>query len=240
MHVVISTKPDGQLDGRAVGFRSEPETNGEHTLGMTFRIIYLDDAIIILDKPAGLLAVPGRGPENQVNLASQVQELYPDALVVHRLDRDTSGLMVMARGEEAQRRLGRQFEERQVGKRYLAIVDGRPTDDRGRIELPMRKDLDRPPRQCVDFAHGRQAETEWRVIERQPDRTRLELAPLTGRSHQLRLHLAEIGHPILGDKLYASDPAVALTDRLMLHATRLSLAHPTTGEAMTWNSECPF
>jgi tRNA pseudouridine32 synthase / 23S rRNA pseudouridine746 synthase len=207
---------------------------------VSLQIVHFDAAVIVLDKPAGLLAVPGRGAENQANLASQVQEHYPDALVVHRLDRDTSGLMVMARGEEAQRRLGRQFEERQVGKRYLAIVHGSPADDRGRIELPMRKDFERPPRQCVDFAQGRQAVTEWRVISRQPDRTRIELAPLTGRSHQLRLHLAQIGHPILGDKLYASEPAVAMTDRLMLHAARLSLAHPTTSEAMTWNSECPF
>lgn len=204
------------------------------------RVIYLDDAVIVLDKPAGLLAVPGRGAENQVNLACQVQELYLDALVVHRLDRDTSGLMVMARGEEAQRRLGRQFEERRVEKRYVAVVHGSPADDRGRIELPMRKDFERPPRQCVDFAQGRPAVTEWRVIERHGDRTRLELAPLTGRSHQLRLHLEQIGHPILGDNLYANESALTMADRLMLHASRLSLIHPKTGEPMTWNSECPF
>ena len=207
---------------------------------MRIEIVYLDEALFVLDKPAGLLAVPGRGTENRVNLASQVQHLYPDVLVVHRLDRDTSGLMVMARGEEVQRRLGRQFEERRVEKRYVAIVHGSPADDRGRIEVPIRKDFDHPPRQCVDFAQGRPAVTEWRVIARHPDRTRLELAPLTGRSHQLRLHLEQIGHPILGDKLYAHPSALAMADRLMLHASRLSLIHPMTGEAITWNSDCPF
>jgi tRNA pseudouridine32 synthase / 23S rRNA pseudouridine746 synthase len=207
---------------------------------MRTEIVYLDEALIVLDKPAGLLAVPRRGAENQVNLASQVQGIYPDALVVHRLDRDTSGLMVMARGEEAQRRLGRQFEERRVEKRYVAIVHGSPAADRGRIELPMRRDLVRPPRQCVDFAQGRPAVTEWRVIARHPDQTRLELAPLTGRSHQLRLHLEQIGHPILGDMLYANESALAMADRLVLHASRISLTHPITGETMTWNSDCPF
>jgi tRNA pseudouridine32 synthase/23S rRNA pseudouridine746 synthase len=207
---------------------------------LTLQIIYLDDALIVLDKPAGLLAVPGRGAENQVNLAGHVQAIYPDAIVVHRLDRDTSGLMVMARGAGAQRRLGQQFEERRVEKRYVAVVHGRPAGDRGRIELPMRKDFERPPRQCVDFAQGRPAVTDWRVVARKPDRTRLELVPLTGRSHQLRLHLEEIGHPILGDKLYADETALAMAERLMLHASQLSFAHPMTGEAKTWNSECPF
>jgi tRNA pseudouridine32 synthase / 23S rRNA pseudouridine746 synthase len=207
---------------------------------MTIEIVYLDEAIIVFNKPAGLLPVPGRGAENQVNLASQVQGIYPDALVVHRLDRDTSGLMLMARGQAAQRQLGRQFEERQVEKRYVAVVYGCPAEDRGRIELPIRKDLDRPPRQCVDFALGRPAVTEWRVIERQRNRTRLELMPLTGRSHQLRLHLEQIGHPILGDKLYANESALAMAERLMLHASRLSLVHPKTDEKMTWSSECPL
>jgi tRNA pseudouridine32 synthase/23S rRNA pseudouridine746 synthase len=207
---------------------------------MTLKIIYLDEALIVLDKSAGLLAVPGRGAKNQVNLASQVQGIYPDALVVHRLDRDTSGLMVMARGEEAQRRLGRQFEERRVEKRYIAVVHGSPAAHRGRIELPIGKDLERPPRQCVDFAQGRPAVTEWRVIARHPDQTRLELAPLTGRSHQLRLHLEQIGHPILGDMLYANESALAMADRLVLHASRISLIHPITGEIMAWHSECPF
>ncbi len=148
--------------------------------------------------------------------------------------------MVMARGVEVQRRLARQFEERRVEKRYVAVVGGSPAADCGRIELPMRKDLDHPPRQCVDYAQGRPAITEWRVIERLGDRTRFELAPLTGRSHQLRLHLQQIGHPILGDKLYAHADALAMADRLLLHATRLMFVHPMTGEPMTFSSPCPF
>jgi tRNA pseudouridine32 synthase/23S rRNA pseudouridine746 synthase len=204
------------------------------------RIRFLDHALIVMEKPAGLLAVPGRAAENRASLAGDIRAVYPDALVVHRLDRDTSGLMVMARGAEAQRRLSRQFEERRVEKRYVAVVYGSPAADRGRIELPMRKDLEHPPRQSVDFAQGRPAITEWRIVERLGDRTRLELAPLTGRSHQLRLHLQKIGHPILGDKLYAHEAALAMANRLMLHAIRLALIHPTTGEPMTFSSPCPF
>ncbi|HEV3416349.1 MAG TPA: RluA family pseudouridine synthase [Pirellulales bacterium] len=207
---------------------------------MTYQIVHADDSLIVLEKSAGLLAVPGRGAENQENLAGQTQRLFPNALIVHRLDRDTSGLMVMARGFEAQRNLSRQFEDRNVEKRYMAVVYGSPDRGRGWIDLPMRKDFDRPPRQCVDFAQGRPAITEWRVVERKVDRARLELAPLTGRSHQLRLHLEQIGHPILGDKLYAHEAALATSDRLLLHATRLSLVHPASGQVIAFASACPF
>jgi tRNA pseudouridine32 synthase / 23S rRNA pseudouridine746 synthase len=194
----------------------------------------------VLDKPSGLLAVPGRGPENQDNLAGRVQQVYPEALVVHRLDRDTSGILVMARDPVAQRDLSRQFQDRQTEKSYMAVVFGRVAEESGQIDLPICKDFERPPRHRIDHAHGRWALTRWRVLQWLADRTRLELAPLTGRSHQLRLHLDEIGHPILGDKLYAHPEALALADRLMLHASRLSLAHPTTGQRMTWTVECPF
>ena len=182
---------------------------------MNLPIIYLDNCLIVFDKPTGLLSVPGRGVENRENLASAVQAVYPDALVVHRLDRDTSGLLVMARGIEMQRRLSRQFEERLVEKRYLAVVCGKVAAGAGRIELPMRKDFERPPRQCVDFAPRKPAVTDWRVIERAADRTRVELAPLTGRSHQLRLHMQQIGHPLLGDRLYADAAALAMAERLI-------------------------
>lgn len=204
------------------------------------KAFYVDDHVIVLEKPFGVLAVPGRGVDKQASLAGDVQQLFPDALVVHRLDRDTSGLMVMARGAEMQRRLAKQFEERRVEKKYAAVVYGRIADGWGRIELPLRKDLARPPRQCVDFAQGRPAATDWRVIERHSDRTRLELAPLTGRSHQLRVHLVEVGHPILGDPLYAHQAAVAMADRLLLHATRLSFNNPATGELMAFESEPTF
>jgi tRNA pseudouridine32 synthase / 23S rRNA pseudouridine746 synthase len=206
---------------------------------MGYAIVDSDASIVVLDKPSGLLTVPGLGTANQTNLFSMVHADFPDALVVHRLDRDTSGLIVMARGVEAQRNLSRQFEQRTVTKRYIAIVAGCPKSSCGRIELPIRKDFERPPRHCVDFAHGRPAVTEWRIVARYADHARIELAPLTGRSHQLRLHLAEIGHPVLGDPLYGGEYA-ALADRLMLHASRLSLTHPTTGVASSWVSECPF
>ncbi len=207
---------------------------------MQFTILACDRWLIVLDKPAGLLAVPGRGPDKQDCLAARVQVEFPDALVVHRLDRDTSGLMVMARGIESQRVLARQFEERAVQKRYIAMAAGCITASSGRIELPLAKDFAHPPRRRVDHTHGQQAITEWRVIERFDDRTRLELAPLTGRSHQLRVHLAEIGHPILGDPLYAPTDVQSLADRLLLHASRLSLKHPVTGEKMAWQSQYAF
>lgn len=207
---------------------------------MSLRIVYLDERLIVLDKPSGLLAVPGLGPENQVNLASQVQHEYPGSLVVHRLDRDTSGLIVFARDAETQRHLSRQFHDRLVEKTYCAVVHGCVEDDAGRIELPLRRDFQRPPRHRVDLIHGRSAVTEWRVIERHRDRTRIDLIPLTGRSHQLRVHTQQLGHAILGDKLYASAEALAMADRLLLHAARLTLEHPSTGARTELAAECTF
>jgi tRNA pseudouridine32 synthase / 23S rRNA pseudouridine746 synthase len=207
---------------------------------MSLRIVYTDEWLIVLDKPSGLLAVPGLGPENQDNLAGQVQQLYPGALVVHRLDRDTSGLIIFARDPATQRHLSRQFHDRLVEKTYFAVVHGCMRDDVGRIELPLRKDFQRPPRHRVDRTHGRAAVTEWRVLERYADRARVELTPLTGRSHQLRVHMQQIGHPILGDKLYAAAEVVALAGRLLLHAARLSLKHPSSETPMSVTVECPF
>ncbi len=207
---------------------------------MDLPVIHSDPSIIVLNKPSGLLTVAGRGPANQVNLASIVQGHFPDALVVHRLDRDTSGLIIMGRGVEAQRKLSRQFEQRTVAKRYVAMVVGCPHLSQGRIDMPIRKDFERPPRHRIDFAQGRPAVTDWRIVARDADRTRLELAPLTGRSHQLRLHLAEIGYPVLGDPLYGSEEALSMSDRLMLHASRLGLTHPETHAAMEWVSVAPF
>ncbi len=205
-----------------------------------FATIYQDAQLIVLDKPSGLLAVPGRGPDLQDCLSARVQAVLPAALVVHRLDRDTSGLMVMALTPEVQRELGRQFAERVVEKTYVAEVRGCPGESEGVIRLPMRKDFDRPPRHMIDHEQGRPAETHWRVIERHADRARLELRPITGRSHQLRLHLAAIGHPILGDPLYAEGDALSMAPRLLLHAERLELNQPLTGERLNWRSACPF
>ena len=203
-------------------------------------IVYRDECLLVLEKPTGLLAVPGRGPDLQDCLSARVQRDFPTALVVHRLDRDTSGLMVMALDAEAQRDLSGQFAVRTVEKRYVAVVFGCPEASAGRIDLPMRKDFDRPPRHMVDQVHGRPAKTLWRLVERAADRSRLEISPITGRSHQIRLHLATLGHPILGDNLYAHEEARAMSPRLLLHAVHLSLEHPRDGRCMAWDSACPF
>ena len=203
-------------------------------------VVYRDESLIVLDKPSGLLAVPGRGPDLQDCLSARVQVVFPSALIVHRLDRDTSGLMVMALTVQAQRELSRQFADRTTEKRYIAVVLGRPNVDSGKIDLPMRKDFDRPPRHRIDIEQGKAAETCWMVVERMEDRSRLQVRPLTGRSHQIRLHLATIGHPILGDKLYASEAALAMAPRLLLHAEGLTLSHPVDGRRLTWTSVCPF
>ena len=205
-----------------------------------FTIIHHDSRLLVLDKPSGLLAVPGRGPELQDCLASRVQQVFPTARVVHRLDRDTSGLMLMALDLEAQRRLSRQFERRLVQKRYECIVSGLPAGSEGLIDLPIGRDLAQPPRYRIDRDTGRASQTGWRLLQQQDDRARLAVEPVTGRSHQIRLHLATIGHPILGDPLYADPAVLAAADRLLLHACELSVAHPDDGRPVSWQSACPF
>lgn len=206
----------------------------------TFRKVYHDARLLVLDKPSGLPSVPGRGDDKLDSLSRRVQAVQPSARVVHRLDWATSGLLVMALDLEAERELGRQFAAREVAKRYTAVVRGEPTVDAGTISLPLRKDFDRPPRHCVDRVQGREAITDWRVVARLGDRSRLELAPRTGRSHQLRIHMAELGHPILGDALYADAATQALADRLLLHAEYLAFAHPDDGREISFRSPCPF
>ena len=205
-----------------------------------FRKVYQDAELIVLDKPSGMLAVPGRGPDLQDCLSARVQTELPAAAVVHRLDRDTSGLIVMALTADAQRELSRQFAAREVEKVYRAMVFDSPADDEGLIDLPLRKDFDRPPRHMVCHVHGRAAQTSWRVVRRFADRTLLEVKPITGRSHQIRIHLAELKHPILGDPLYAHEAALGMAERLMLHAEQLTVTHPRTGERMAWHVECEF
>lgn len=212
-------------------------------------ILYRDDHLLVLNKPSGLLAVPGRGPDSQDCLSARARAVAPSALVVHRLDRDTSGLMVMALTPHAQRELSRQFAERTVEKRYVAAVWGRMPAAEGVVDLPVRKDFERPPRHKIDPVDGRAAVTAWRLVERVSaesnglgicEQSRLEVRPWTGRSHQIRVHLASLGHPILGDPLYAHPEALALAPRLMLHAERLALAHPADGRPMSWKATCPF
>ncbi|MCH8822824.1 MAG: RluA family pseudouridine synthase [Planctomycetes bacterium] len=209
---------------------------------MNFEIIYQDDRIVVLNKQAGLLSVPGIGPEKQDCLATRVKAQIPEAKIVHRLDRDTSGVIIMALDAEAHRELSRQFQDREVQKTYIAIVHGQVESDQGEIDLPMRKDMESgsKPLQIIDHAQGRSAVTKYRVIEREADRTRLELMPITGRSHQIRLHLKTISHPILGDDLYAPTEAQAMAERLLLHAEKLWVVHPGTAEPMTFESPCPF
>ena len=203
-------------------------------------ILHRDERIIVLNKPAGLLSVPGIGPEKADCLAARIAAAFPGARIVHRLDRDTSGVIVMALDAEAHRQLSVQFQDRLVEKKYIAIAAGVIERDEGSIDLPLRKDLDDPPRQIIDHEHGRPAVTRWRVLERGTDRTRVELSPRTGRSHQLRLHLKTLGHPILGDDLYAPPDVLAMADRLMLHALSLSIVHPATADLRTFQAPCPF
>jgi tRNA pseudouridine32 synthase/23S rRNA pseudouridine746 synthase len=188
------------------------------------RLVHEDTHLLVADKPAGLLCVPGRGPQGADNLAARVQALWPDALVVHRLDMATSGLVLFGRGPVVQRALSIAFAARQVHKRYEAVVAGLLADDTGDITLPLGPDWPNRPRQQVDPIGGKPSHTRWQVLARdaQAGTTRLALQPLTGRTHQLRLHLAAIGHPILGDALYAPPAVLAAAPRLLLHACHLA------------------
>jgi tRNA pseudouridine32 synthase/23S rRNA pseudouridine746 synthase len=211
------------------------------------RCLHADAALLVLDKPAGLLSVPGRGADKQDCASARAQAQWPDALIVHRLDMATSGLLLLARGAAMQRALSMAFEARQVHKRYVALVAGHlppPAGAWGEIELPLLSDWPNRPRQKVDPA-GRPSRTRWRVLAHETDaqgraQTRLELEPVTGRAHQLRVHLQALGHPILGDALYADADGRTRSERLLLHASELALAHPLSGETMHWHSPPPF
>lgn len=205
-------------------------------------MLHADAWCVVAVKPAGLLSVPGRGDDKQDCLAARLQAVYTDALVVHRLDMATSGLWLMARGLAMQRRLSRAFEERGVHKRYEAVVAGTDLQAHGTIDLPLAADWPNRPRQRVDLVHGKPSLTRWQVLGPgpMPGTTRVALEPVTGRSHQLRVHLLAIGHPIVGDALYAPPDVATAAPRLWLHATGLRLAHPATGEAMHWSSPAPF
>jgi tRNA pseudouridine32 synthase / 23S rRNA pseudouridine746 synthase len=210
-------------------------------------LVHADAHLLVVDKPAGLLSVPGRGADKQDCAAARVQRLYPDALVVHRLDMATSGLLLMARGAEMQRHLSRAFADRQVRKRYVAVVagylDAAASDDGwGLIDVPLAADWPNRPRRIVDLERGKPSQTRWRVLAYNDgaDATRLELEPITGRSHQLRVHLQSLGHSILGDSLYAPPDVQARSPRLLLHASALQLVHPATGEPLSWSSAAPF
>lgn len=205
------------------------------------RILHVDADLIVVDKPAGLLSVPGRGADKQDCVITRLQREWPEATIAHRLDMSTSGLLVVARGAQMQREMYRLFRERAVDKRYVAAVDGLPAQDSGEIDLPLICDWPNRPRQMVSHELGKPSLTRFRVLERYPaiNASVVELEPVTGRSHQLRVHLAALGHPILGDELYAG-PAAGRAARLLLHAAEIAFVHPASGEAAVFRSEIPF
>ncbi|AXX99064.1 RluA family pseudouridine synthase [Profundibacter amoris] len=202
-------------------------------------ILHHDHELLLVDKPSGLLSVPGKGEHLADCLIARVQAVFAEALLVHRLDRDTSGVMVFALTRHAQRHLGLQFEKRQVKKTYIARVFGRVGEKTGTVDLPLIVDWPNRPLQHVDFENGKQAVTDWRVLKYEENATRVRLFPQTGRSHQLRVHMREIGHPILGDPFYATGEA-RKAERLMLHAESLRLRHPDGGKGLTFKANCPF
>jgi len=199
------------------------------------KIVYEDDTLLIVNKQSGLLSVPGRGVEKNDSLIVRLQKEYPEALIVHRLDMATSGLMMIALGKENERTLSILFQQRKIDKKYLAIVDGKVSPASGEIDLPLITDWPNRPKQKVDFQSGKPSVTRYQVIDynQENDSTKIELTPLTGRSHQLRVHMQSIGHAILGDELYAQEPVIRKSNRLLLHASYLSFLHPLTNKLIT-------
>ena len=202
-------------------------------------VIHQDHEVLVVGKPAGLLSVPGKGAHLADCLISRIQAAFPEALLIHRLDRDTSGVMVFALSAHAQRHLGLQFEKRQVKKTYVARVWGEIVEKTGTVDLPLIVDWPNRPRQMVDHENGRAAVTDWRVMRRGDNETRVRLFPKTGRSHQLRVHMREIGHPILGDPFYAEGEAREYS-RLMLHSENIRFRHPDGGQGMSFTVKVPF
>ena len=220
----------------------EPQTEVKRPDGQDLLIVFADADLIIVNKPAGLPSVPGRPPELKDSAISRLQAVYSDALVVHRLDMATSGLLLFARSTAMQRALSQLFEQRQIKKRYEAVIHGHLNSPAGTIELPLIADWPNRPRQKVDCLHGKPATTHWRRISIQHTEpySRLELLPITGRSHQLRLHLSAIGHPIVGDPLYGPEDASCVSSRLLLHASHLEFIHPVRQELVKFSTTVPF
>lgn len=202
-------------------------------------IVYEDAQIIVANKPAGLLSVPGKNEGREDCLTARLQAKFWDALLVHRLDCDTSGLIIYARTKQAQGFLGQEFEKRRAEKTYIARVWGVPASPSGLIDLPIGPVWEDRPRQQVDLEHGRASQTGWQVLQTDANTARMQLHPKTGRSHQLRVHMLALGHPILGDPIYATGPARDFP-RLMLHAQELALHHPATGEWVCFSAPAPF
>ena len=203
-------------------------------------VIHQDRSILVLNKPSGLLSVVGKHPAHADCLEARVRKEFPAACTVHRLDRETSGIMIFALDAASHRHLGQQFERRMVEKTYHARVHGNPSQDSGTIDLPICTDWPNRPKQMVEKMLGRQAITHWKVIERSRSACLMELHPKTGRSHQLRVHMLELGHPILGDTFYAPPEARRAASRLMLHAQSIRFRHPDGGQWLSFQSPRPF
>lgn len=203
-------------------------------------ILHHDSALLIVNKPAGLLSVPGKDPGKEDCLIDRLRRVFPEVLLVHRLDCDTSGVMVFALTKAAQGNLGQQFEKRQTKKIYAARLAGHLEPKEGTVDLPLCVDWPNRPRQHVNHDQGKPAVTDWRVVKYEGDTTRVRLMPQTGRSHQLRVHMLALGHPILGDLIYAEGPARTDYPRMMLHAESLRLRHPETGKSITFSAPTPF
>jgi len=208
-------------------------------------IVYQDNDIVVLNKSSGLLSVPGRLPEHQDCLQNRVQRVLPTATVVHRLDMATSGLIIMALNKPAHVAISRQFEQRKTKKSYIARVFGHIEKEQGSVDLPLICDWPNRPKQKVDHENGKQSLTHYQVLTYNElnsggESTLVELTPITGRSHQLRVHMLALGHPILGDRLYADGQALSASPRLQLHAKTLSLTHPVTDELLCFKTPCPF
>ena len=233
--------------GPATGAFHAPAFEPHPALAAGLDVVFADAHLLVLNKPSGLLSVPGRGEDKQDCLSRRAQAQYPDALIVHRLDMATSGLLLMARSPALQRSLSQLFERREVHKRYTAVVNGQlkpaaSPDGWGLIDLPIAVDWPRRPLRIIDAALGKSSQTRWRALgfDAAAHSTRVELEPLTGRSHQLRVHLQALGHPILGDALYAPEAVRAQAPRLLLHACALGFVHPATGQALAFDSTADF
>lgn len=203
-------------------------------------IVYQDDDLVVLNKSSGLLTVPGRLPEHQDCLENRVKLVLPSATIVHRLDMATSGLVIMALNKPAHVHISRQFEQRKVGKKYRARIYGHLENDTGEVDLPLICDWPNRPKQKVCHEHGKPSKTGYALLSKEEETSLVELTPITGRSHQLRVHMLSLGHPIIGDRLYAHDQALALSDRLQLHAYTIRFYHPVTNDIIALEAPCPF
>ncbi|WP_027857032.1 pseudouridine synthase [Marinobacterium jannaschii] len=207
---------------------------------MTIEVLYSDSSLVVVNKPCDMLSVPGRGPDKQDCLIKRIQQQFPTARIVHRLDYATSGVMVLALSAASHRALSIAFQNRQTDKAYQAVVAGEVRESHGEIELPLICDWEKRPLQKVCYEHGKAALTRWQRLDSEAGNSRLKLIPVTGRSHQLRVHSLEMGHPIIGDRFYAPPEIQQQSPRLLLHAEYLQFPHPDSGEAISIEAPCPF